>query len=267
MNNLHRDLAPISGEAWEAIEDEAKRTLKRYLGARRVTDLHGPKGLDFNSAGTGHLRSIPDLVAGVSSHQRIVDPLVEFRIPFTLTRAAIDDVARGAKDSDWQPLKDAAQQLALAEDRLVFEGYAGAGIKGMFPETSNPVLTLPAKVSQYPETIARALNELRLAGVNGPYGLVLGTKPFEAAKGGDDEGYPVITHLEELLDQPIVWSEAIEGGAIVTRRGGDFDLYIGQDISIGYQSHDATSVTLYFFETLTFQMQTSEAVVVLRPGK
>lgn len=264
MNNFHRKLAPISSEAWDQIDDEAKRTLKRYLGARKVVDVHGPKGLDFSCVGTGHITSIPPLIDTVQSRQREVMPLVEFRIPFTLTRAAIDDVERGSRDSDWQPLKEAARQLALAEDRLVFDGYAKAGIKGMLPQTSNKVLKLPAKVGDYPETISRALQGLRDAGVNGPYALVLGTKPFEEARGGDDDGYPVLEHLQELLDTEIVWTQAIDGGAVLTTRGGDFDLFIGQDISIGYQSHDADSVTLYFFETLTFLMETTEAVVTLK---
>ena len=34
MNNLHRELAPISDAAWEQIEEEASRTLKRYLGQK-----------------------------------------------------------------------------------------------------------------------------------------------------------------------------------------------------------------------------------------
>jgi uncharacterized linocin/CFP29 family protein len=44
MNNLHRELAPISDTAWAQIEEEASRTLKRYLAGRRVVDLHGPSG-------------------------------------------------------------------------------------------------------------------------------------------------------------------------------------------------------------------------------
>ena len=50
--------------------------------------------------------------------------LVELRVPFELDRQAIDDVERGANDSDWQPAKDAARQIAFAEDRAIFEGYA-----------------------------------------------------------------------------------------------------------------------------------------------
>ena len=39
MNNLHRELAPISEAAWAQIEQEASRTLKRYLAGRRVVDV------------------------------------------------------------------------------------------------------------------------------------------------------------------------------------------------------------------------------------
>lgn len=263
MDNLHRELAPISAAAWTQIEEEARRTLQRYLGARRVVDLHGPEGFELSAVGTGHLKPAPALAEGVACHQREVNPLVELRVPFRLTRAAIDDVARGSNDSDWQPLKDAARQIALAEDRLVFRGYDDAGIQGILPGTSNPVVPLPDDVADYPEALARAVSELRLAGVNGPYALVLGTAAFTEATGGAEDGYPVLKHLERLVDVPVVWSQALEGGAVVTTRGGDFDLWLGQDVSIGYLAHDAETVTLYLQESLTFQMQTSEAVVVL----
>lgn len=264
MDNLYRELAPIGSAAWAQIEDEAARTLKRYLGARRVVDLHGPGGFDLAAVGTGHLAPAPALAEGVTCHRREVNPLVELRVPFTLTRAAVDDVARGANDSDWQPLKDAARRIALAEDRLVFHGYPEAGIKGMLPQTSNPVLPLPDAVADYPEAVARAVSALRLAGVNGPYALVLGTAGFTEATGGAEDGYPVLKHLEKLVDAPVAWSQALQGGVVVTTRGGDFDLWLGQDIAIGYLAHDAQTVTLYLQESLTFQMQTAEAVVVLQ---
>lgn len=101
MNNLHRELAPVSDQAWEQIEQEAKRTLKRHLAARRVVDVDGPKGFDYSATGTGHLRSLESPVEGVQASQREVKAVVELRIPFELTRAAIDDVERGSEDSDW----------------------------------------------------------------------------------------------------------------------------------------------------------------------
>ncbi|SFH87061.1 family 1 encapsulin nanocompartment shell protein [Planctomicrobium piriforme] len=267
MNNLHRELAPISSAAWSQIEEEASRTLKRYLAARRVVDVNGPGGLELAAVDTGHQRPIKPLTDGVQSAQREVRPLVELRATFELQRQAIDDVERGAMDSDWAPLKEAARKLAFAEDRAVFEGYGEAGIQGIRQGTSNPILTLPADVNSYAETVAQAVNQLRLAGVNGPYTLLLGADAYTAVNAASDDGYPVRKHVQSLVDGEIIWCPAIEGGVVLSTRGGDFDLYLGQDISIGYLSHSANAVQLYLQETFTFVMQTSEAAVVLTPQK
>src|SRR6476661_4380027 len=100
MNNLHRELAPISDTAWGQIEEEASRTLKRYLAGRRVVDVQGPGGTALSAIGTGHLRDIAAPGAGIIARQREVRALVELRVPFELDRQMIDDVERGANDSD-----------------------------------------------------------------------------------------------------------------------------------------------------------------------
>src|SRR5215468_1080416 len=173
MNNLHRELAPISDAAWADIEEETTRTLKRYLAGRRVVDVRGPGGVDLSAVGTGHLKTIAAPGDGILARQREVNALVELRVPFELDRRQIDDVERGSQDSDWQPAKDAARLLAFAEDRAIFEGYAAGGIGGIREGTSNPVMALPADIRAYPDAIAHALSELRLAGVNGPYSVLL----------------------------------------------------------------------------------------------
>src|SRR5580692_5944486 len=114
MNNLHRELAPISDAAWAQIEEEATRTLKRYLAGRRVVDVEGPGGAGLSAVGTGHVKVIAAPGEGILARQRDVKTLVELRVPFELDRQQIDDVERGANDSDWQPAKDAAQSLAFA---------------------------------------------------------------------------------------------------------------------------------------------------------
>ena len=113
MNNLHRELAPISDAAWSLIEEETARTFKRHVAGRRVVDLRGPKGAGLSAVGTGHLRSIESLSDSVLARQREVKAVVELRSPFELDRQAIDDVERGANDSDWQPAKDAARHIAF----------------------------------------------------------------------------------------------------------------------------------------------------------
>ena len=121
MNNLHRELAPISDAAWVQIEEETSRTFKRYLAGRRVVDVHGPVGSALSAVGTGHQRTIAAPGEGVISRQRESKALVELRVPFDLERQMIDDVERGANDSDWQPAKEAARKLAFAENNAFFE--------------------------------------------------------------------------------------------------------------------------------------------------
>src|SRR5215470_6406790 len=205
MNNLHRELAPISDAAWAQIEEEATRTIKRYLAGRRVVDVQGPSGMALSAVGTGHLRSVASPGEGILARQREVKPLVELRVPFELNRQQIDDVERGANDSDWQPAKDAAQKIASAEDRAIFEGYAAAGIGGIRQGTSNPIITLPADVRHYPDAITQALNQLRLVGVNGPYAVLLGADAYTALAETSDNGYPVLEHVKKLVKDEIIW--------------------------------------------------------------
>jgi uncharacterized linocin/CFP29 family protein len=266
MNNLHRELAPISDSAWAQIEEEAARTLKRYLAARRVVDVKEPGGVMLSAIGTGHLHNIEAPGDGIIARQRKVKALVELRAPFELERQAIDDVARGANDSDWQPLKDTAKRIAFAEDRAIFDGYAGGGIEGIRQGTSNPIAALPADVAAYPNAIAEALSQLRLVGVNGPYSVVLGADAYTALSEASDHGYPVIQHIQRLVNEDIIWAPAIVGAFVLTTRGGDFDLHIGQDVSIGYLSHSDATVSLYLQETLTFLLLTAEAAVALTPA-
>ena len=71
--------------------------------------------------------------------------------------------------------------------------------------------------------------------------------------------------IKRILRGPIVWAPAVMGGAVLSTRGGDFLFDSGQDLSIGYESHDADAVHLYLEESLSFRVATPEAAVALEP--
>ncbi|NBE56601.1 family 1 encapsulin nanocompartment shell protein, partial [Streptomyces boluensis] len=256
-------LAPITPAAWAEIEEEARRTFRRLVAGRRVVDLPEPAGPQLAAVGTGHLTALTPPAPGVTARLREAKPLVELRVPFTVDRAAVDDVDRGSKDSDWQPVKDAARSMAYAEDRTIFDGYSAGQVEGLRSRSSNPVVSLPAEPRDYPDAVSRALTSLRLAGVDGPYALLLGAEEYRAVSETSDHGYPIAAHLGRMLDGSPIWAPALSGGFVLSTRGGDFELHLGQDLAIGYTGHDAHSVELYFQETLTFLPYTDEAVVVL----
>ena len=109
MNNLKRELAPISTAAWQEIDAEATRVLKLKLAGRKLVDFEGPLGPTEAAVNTGRrerLGAAP--VADVEASRRQVLPLVELRAYFDLSREEMDAVERGAKDPELQPLIDAA---------------------------------------------------------------------------------------------------------------------------------------------------------------
>jgi len=265
MNNLYRDLAPVTDAAWTEIELEATRTFKRHIAGRRVVDVSEPGGPVTAAVSTGHLLDVESPTDGVVAHLRESKPLVRLRVPFTLSRYAIDNVERGSQDSDWDPVKAAAKKLAFVEDRAIFEGYAAASIEGIRGASSNNPLTLPQDARDIPDAIAQALTELRLAGVDGPYSVLLCAEVYTKVSETTEHGYPIREHLNRLVDGDIIWAPAIDGAFVLTTRGGDFDLQLGTDVAIGYLSHDADTVQLYLQETLTFLCYTAEASVALGP--
>ena len=264
MNDLLRELAPISDVAWEEIEQEAKRTLKFTLAARKLVDFRGPLGWDASAVSLGRTQGADTPPqSGVEARLRRVQPLVELRIPFQLSRQELEAVGRGARDPDLDAVRDAARNAALAEDRAIFHGYSAGAIEGIIEAAAGSTLAISDNYEDYPALVAEATNKLRSSGVGGPYAIALGPRCYTGLTKTTKGGYPVIEHVRRLLDGPIVWAPGVNGAVVLSVRGDDFELVVGQDFSLGYLTHTANVVTLYLQESFTFRVLTSEAAVPL----
>jgi uncharacterized linocin/CFP29 family protein len=264
MNDLLREHAPIAEEAWREIDAEASRTLKTLLAARRLVDFEGPLGWTAAAVPTGRTEKLsPPLQEGVVTRLRRTLPLIELRVPFEIAREELEAIGRGARDVNLDPVRNAARAAAIAEDRAIFRGYAAAEIEGIFEASSSLSLAIPADYEAYPDVVAEATHRLRSEGVSGPYGIALGPRCYTGLTRSTTRGYPVINHVRQLLDGPIVWAPAADGAVVISLRGGDFELTVGQDWSVGYLDHTGSSVLLYLQETFTFRVLTPEAAVPL----
>ncbi|WP_217915395.1 family 1 encapsulin nanocompartment shell protein [Miltoncostaea marina] len=267
MNHLHRELAPIGERAWDEITEEAGRSLRHFLTARKLVEFDGPHGWDRDALGLGRVTHEPleSDVEGVEPRVRLVQPLTELRTPFTLSRDEIDAAERGAPDADWDPVIDAARRAALAEDHLVFRGSAAAGVRGIVQTSPHEPIIIGHDYDDYPKHVALAIERLKRAGVSGPYAIALGPRCYTGViESTQHGGYPVLSHLRLIAEGPVLWAPAVEGAIVMSQRGGDFELVVGQDLSIGYLDHDATSVRLYLEESLTFRAAGPEAAIALR---
>lgn len=253
---LRRSLAPVTEEAWKEIDQQATRTLKGNLSARTLVDFSGPHGWTMAAVNLGSVRvGNSEPVKGVNWGRRETLNLIEVRVPFSLKLWELDNVTRGAKTPDLNPLVAAARKLAMFEENSVYGGFGEAGIKGIAESTPHkPVLLPPDNTDAFAEAAEAAVLSIQKSGIGGPYALVLGTDLYAMIQVGDPQAYPLRKQVERVADGGIHWSPALAGGIVLSRRGGDFEMTVGQDLSIGYRSHDKENVDLYFTESFTFRV-------------
>jgi uncharacterized linocin/CFP29 family protein len=230
-------------------------------------DFSGPHGWEYSATNRGRtspLGSAPS--GGVTGSLRHVLPLVEVRAEFELARAELRDADRGADEIDLEPLDKAAKRIAQAENAAVFHGWQGA-VVGVADASPHKQGELGDDPGAYPGQVALAVEQLLSSGIAGPYGLVLGSEQYrlvlETAEHG---GYPLLDHLKKITDGPVVWTPGVTGAVVLSLRGGDFVFDSGQDVSIGYDSHDGDVVRLYLEESFSFHVATPEAAVALSPS-
>jgi len=264
MNALLRQHAPISDAAWKQIDAQATATLKTLLAARQLVDFNGPLGWSVAAVSTGRVRQAPlPLHDGVTTRVRLSQPLTELHVPFEVSRVELDAIDRGAGDPDLKTVRHAARAAAIAEDRAVFQGYGPGEIVGIAQACGDRAVPIPADYENYPDAVAEATHRLRLAGVSGPYGIALGPRCYTGLTRSTSRGYPIIDHVRKLVDGPIVSAPAANGAVVMSVRGGDFELTVGRDFSIGYLDHSAQSVLLYLQESFTFRVLSPEAAIPL----
>ena len=261
---LRRAMAPIADGAWQEIERQGTRVLGGNLSGRKVVDFLGPLGLECAAVNLGNLDTgSGEALDGVAWGLRKVLPLVELRVPFSLGIWELDDVARGAKNPDLGALTAAARKAARFEETAIYHGFGLAGIQGLLSGSPHAPVPLGPDRSSLVESVESGLLALQEAEIGGPFALVLGTEPYRWMMAGEPNAYPLRERIRALAAGGIHWSPVLRGGAVLSRRGGDFELTVGQDLAIGYKLHDAREVDLYFIESFTFRVLEPAAAVAL----
>lgn len=264
MDLLKRDKAPVLPEAFDLIDEETARVLKLNLAARKLVDFDGPHGWKLGAVNTGRVRAIPEALGGVTAGVRVVQPLLELRSSMTLSIPELDMVARGASDPDLAAVREAAERIARAEDSAIFNGFDAGGIRGILPSSPHAAVVVRA-AADWPFAVVQAKERLRTAGISGPYALALGPAAYDEISAASEDGYPIIKRIDgKLIEGPLVWAPALGSAVLLSTRGGDFELSVGQDLSVGYAHHDRETVELYLTESFTFRVLEPAAAIQIR---
>lgn len=250
MNLQKRNLAPIAEETWDELESTVKSVLTTNLTARRVVDTDGPRGWQYSAVSSGRIQEPSGQEKSpVSFGVRIVRPLVEYRVPFSLEREELEAIDRGAEDPDLAPLEKAAIDAARFEDTAVFEGLELGSIEGLSQSAEHTI----KKGDSYLRAAAQSVNMLQADGIEGPYALVLPDADWQEFV-QQVSGYPPEKRLSDITGGGVIPCRKITDGYIISLRGGDFVLTLGQDFSLRYVHHDLGSVNFEIFGTFSFDI-------------
>ena len=248
---LYRELAPVSNNAWEEMDERAAEVLRTTLSARKVVKVNGPKGIEFSAITEGRLGETKE-EGNVCFANYNVQPLTESRVEFEIDRWELDNIERGAKDVELGPLEDALKELALFEDNAVFNGLEKACIKGL--SEFGEGLHFGNNSKEIMDSVLNGVLKLRENYAVGAYTLVVGEEAYKRVLSQEGGGYPLNKRLESLIEGKIVFSRAVKGAYLIPYDHDDLELTIGKDFSIGYQNHTAEKVRFFATESFTFRV-------------
>jgi uncharacterized linocin/CFP29 family protein len=263
---LKRERAPFVDGAWELIDNEAARILKGNLSARALVDFNGPLGFTAAAVNLGGLKAAgTEVVKGVSWSKREVLPLNEIRVGFSLSLADLEQVARGGTAPDLSAVVEAAQKAALFEEKALYHGLPQGAGQGLLAGSAHKPVVLPKDASGFLEAVETAVYTIQKEGISGPYHLVLGAHVYQALAVGDRQGYPLRKSAAQLLEGgSIRWSPALACGAVVSGRGGDAELTVGQDYAVGFEGAEGDTVNLFLTATFAFRVLEPAAAIELK---
>ncbi|MFP4115132.1 MAG: family 1 encapsulin nanocompartment shell protein [Spirochaetota bacterium] len=271
MDLRKRSLAPLSDSAWSFLEENARDIITANLSARRIVDVIGPLGWDHSAVSLGRLE-VPSNAKGVKAPAqggasevgfgvRMVKPLVESRIAFSLSRWEMDNIARGSLDADIAPLEEAAKKIAIFEEHAIYNGLELGSIEGL---TAVGEHTLKKGDASYLGVIAHAVDILKRSSIGGPYDVVFPTERWQELL-ESSHGYPLEKQIRYVAAGSVIPSPNVENLYVVSSRGGDLELTLGQDFTLGFSHADKDGVTLELFESFSFRVLEPRAYVTITP--
>lgn len=261
MDFLKRELAPITANGWKEIEERATAVLSKELSARKFIRVTGPLGRDVTSVTTGRMdvKTKDDIKYGVYK----VQPLIESRICFPLSRWELDNIERGAKDVDYTSLDDGVRKAAKFEEEAIFKGLEDGQVDGIYKSSSYEALDFGKTADETLKAIFDGVLKLDAAFAKKPYVLVVSNEKWYYLNTVVKE-YSLPEKLEKILGQKIIVSKSIDGAILLPYDDENIELIIGEDFALGYQNHNESVVELFVTESFTFRVLDPALIVLFK---
>ena len=169
-----------------------------------------------------------------------------------MNRWELDNIERGAKDVDYEPLEKAMKELAIFEERAIYQALKD--------ELVLEEIAFGKDAKGIMEAITKGLVELRKNFIKGSLALVVNEEAYKRIL-SKETGYPLDKRIEELIDGKIVFSHVVDGAYLLPYDNENLELTIGRDFSIGYHGYDMKKVRFFATESFAFRVLDPSIIV------
>lgn len=249
----------------ERILEAACARARAALTARRFLDFEGPlgEGIESLQVGPVHDRKLGDTGAKISSRSAV--PIPTLYSTFELPRRELEGAVHPGLPLDTSPAEDAAEEVALAEEHLVYHGVRELHVEGILnhPEAQRAPLSDWTTPGGAIGDVIEAANRLDAARVNGPFSLVLAPSLYnQLFRKYEESDVLALDHLRRLAAGGIYKSHVLDGvGALVSPDVGP--IVSAQDLTVSFLEVRASTLRFVVSSSVIVRLDQPSAACVL----
>jgi len=266
MEVLNQSNIPFGTAVWNTIESEISSYLTKRLTLRSVVDFKSEYTFETDAIPTKNVASIASQ-DGLEVFTREPIKMMEIKKSFTIPTSVIEDIKRDKPDFDTKVMMEAANSFAKVENETILSGQSAANIEGILSGVEN---TLEAKEGKdILKAVAKSLGIFNANFVDGTFKLVISSATMATLYTESFDGMSLKSKLDEILGAgAIVINQDIgdDKALVISQRGGDFELYSGMDVSLGFEKETSEGVELFLMQTFAFRSIAPEAAVLITIG-
>ena len=148
---------------------------------------------------------------------------MESRIEFEMDRWELDNIERGAKDVDYEPLENAVKEIALFEENAIYNGLEEGLIKGIDNMVEIGAHSLRQWPYYYYGSHNPRTNSPKENYQGGPFSLVVNEEAYKRIL-SRETSYPLDERIEKLIGGKIVYSHVVNGAYLLPYNHDDLEL-------------------------------------------
>jgi uncharacterized linocin/CFP29 family protein len=272
--------APLTGYDFEQLEKTVIESARKQLIGRRFIELYGPLGRGvqsiFNDIFLEHEQARIDFQgsfdANIESSKRINYTIPLLYKDFVLYWRDLEQTKVLDIPIDFSPAANAASDVAILEDQMIFHGSKEFDIPGLVNVSGR----LTHLVGNWYESgnafqdVVEARNKLLEMGHNGPFAMVLSPELYSLLhRVHKDTNVLEIEHVRELITDGVFQSPVLKGrtGVIVNTGRNNLDLAVSEDFDIAYLGEEGMNHPFRVYETVVLRIKRPSAICTLEDPK